>query len=318
MSKLTTRPRANGQGVRILGVLATFLVLAGCKGEGGGGPKPASSGGAGKVRLTIQNVGSDTMVNLAQAWAEEYAKVEPTVSVEVSGGGSGIGIAALINGTADIANCSRRFEPEEVASAAKASGAEPKEFLVGYDALSIFVHKANPIEEISIEDLGEIYRERGKIERWSQLGAPPIPGAKGDEIIRVSRQNNSGTYHYFREVVIGHTGDFKAGSLDMNGSKEVVELIARTPGAIGYSGMGYATPKVKTLKVSRRKGEPAIAPSVQTTLDKSYPITRPMFMYTPGDPPPHVKKYLEWVMSDAGQRVVEATGYVPLRTAVPK
>jgi phosphate transport system substrate-binding protein len=180
------------------------------------------------------------------------------------------------------------------------------------------VHKANPIEEISIEELGEIYREGGKIERWSQLGVASIPGAKGDEIIRASRQNNSGTYHYFREVVIGKTGDFKAGSLDMNGSKEVVELIARTPGAIGYSGMGYATPAVKTLKLSRRKGEPAVAPSVTTTLDKSYPIARPMFMYTPGVPPAHVKKYIEWVLSEAGQRVVEETGYVPLRAAAPK
>jgi phosphate transport system substrate-binding protein len=180
------------------------------------------------------------------------------------------------------------------------------------------VHKDNPIDEISIEELGELFREGGKIDRWSQLGVTSIPGAKGDEIIRVSRQNNSGTYHYFRDVVIGKEGDFKAGSLDMNGSKEAVELIARTPGAIGYSGMGYATPEVKTLKVSRRKGEPAVAPSVGTTLDQSYPIARPMFMYTPGDPPPHVVKYIEWATSEAGERVLQEAGYVPLKAAAPK
>jgi len=311
---MKVKARQNGrQGRRIAAVLLAFLLVASCKGEGDGSRKPASP-----ERLTIQNIGSDTMVNLAQSWAEEYAKVEPTVSVEVSGGGSGIGIAALVNGTADIANCSRRFEPEELERAVQALGAKPKEFLVGYDALSIFVNKANPLEEISIEELGGIYREDGKIEKWPQLGVASIPGAKGNEIIRVSRQNNSGTYHYFREVVLGETGDFKSGSLDMNGSKEVVELIARTPGAIGYSGMGYATPEVKTLRVSPRKGEPAIAPSVQTTLDSTYPITRPMFMYTPGDPPPHVRKYIEWVMSEAGQHVVEETGYVPLKVAAER
>ncbi len=291
-------------------VISACLIVTGCKGNDG-----APSGQARNKIVTIQNIGSDTMVNLAQFWAEEYAKVEPTVSVEVSGGGSGIGIAALINGTADMANCSRKLEPDEFERVVKSRGAEPKEYLVGYDALSIFVHKSNPLNEISLEELGEMYREGGKITNWSQLGVTSIPGAKGDEIIRASRQNNSGTYHYFREVVIGHTGDFRPGSLDMNGSKEVVELIARTPGAIGYSGMGYATPEVKILKVSRRKGDAAIAPSVTTTLDKSYPIARPMFMYTPGDPPPPVKKYIDWVMSNPGQIIVEKTGYIPLRRA---
>ncbi len=250
------------------------------------------------------------MVNLAQAWAEEYAKVEPSVSIEVSGGGSGIGIAALINKTADIANSSRRLEPEEVEKAKK-GGEDPKEFMVGYDALSVFVHKTNPLTEISMEELGEIYREGGKLARWSELGVT-IPGVTDDKIVRVSRQNNSGTYHYFREAVVGKKSDFRSGSLDMNGSKDVVELISRTPGAIGYSGMGYATPEVKVLKVSRKKGDPAVAPSITSTLDKTYPIARPMFMYTPNEPGPHVRKYLDWVHSDAGQRIVERTGYVPL------
>jgi phosphate transport system substrate-binding protein len=258
----------------------------------------------------IQNIGSDTMVNLAQAWAEAYAKVEPGVSVEVSGGGSGIGIAALINGTCDIANSSRQLEPEEVEKCKTKHGHEPKEFMVGYDALSIYVHPSNPINEISIEELSEIYREGGKFDKWSDLGIK-IPGGK-DQIVRVSRQNNSGTYHYFRETVVGKKADFKLGSRDMNGSKDVVELVSRTPGAIGFSGMGYATKAVKTLKVAKKKGGPYVAPSISTTLDKTYPIARPMFMYTPGQPPAHAQKYIDWILAPAGQKIVEETGYVPL------
>ena len=289
--------------------LAAGVAQTGCgKRDGANGP----GSGGGKV-TSVQNIGSDTMVNLAQAWSEEYHKVDPGVSIEVSGGGSGLGIAGLINGTAEIANSSRKLEAEEVEKCkAKHGGTDPKEYMVGYDALSIFVHKNNPLNEISIEDLAEIYKEGGKITKWSDLGVQSIPGAQGDEIVRISRQNNSGTYHYFREVVIGKKGDFKAGSVDLNGSKDVVETIAKTPNAIGYSGMGYATPEVKTVKVAKKKGEPSVMPSIETTLNKTYPIARPMFMYTPGTPPPHIQKYLDWVMSDAGQKIVKDTGYVPL------
>jgi phosphate transport system substrate-binding protein len=289
-------------------VLSLCLALAGCK------KSPADGGGSAAQgqKTQVRNIGSDTMVNLAQAWAEAYAKVDPTVSVEVSGGGSGVGVAALINGTADIANCSRKFEPEEVAKA-KAGNKDPKEHVVGYDGLAIYVHKDNPLEVITLEELGEIYREGGKIDQWAQVGVPHIPGSKSNEIIRVSRQNNSGTYQYFREHVVGKKADYKSGSLDMNGSKDVVELVARTPGAIGYSGLGYATPAVKILKVGKKKGEPGVMPSIPTVHDNSYPISRPMFMYTPGDPSPQVKKYLDWILSDAGQKIVQETGYVPLK-----
>ena len=296
---------------------AAALGLLGCnKGDSGGGA-PASSGAGGPAaantkKQSIQNIGSDTMVNLAQAWAEEYGKVVPGVSVEVSGGGSGVGIAALINGTADIANSSRHIEPEEAEKAKKATSKDPKEFLVGYDGLAIYVHKDNPLNEISMEDLGDIYREGGKVETWTQVGVAKIPGAQNDKIIRVSRQNNSGTYHYFREVVVGKKADFKQGSLDMNGSKDVVELVGKTPGAIGYSGLGYATPAVKIVKVSKKKGEPSVLPAIPTVLDKTYPIARPLFMYTPGEPSENAKKYLDWIMSDGGQKVVEKSGYVPL------
>ena len=288
---------------------------AGCGKKGGdSAASGAASGEAQEAKKqSIQNIGSDTMVNLAQAWAEAYAKVAPNVSVEVSGGGSGVGIAALINGTADLANSSRHIEPEEAEKAKKQNGKEPTEFMVGYDGLAVYVHKDNPLTEISMEELSDIYREGGKLEKWSAVGVKSIPGAKSDDIIRVSRQNNSGTYHYFRETVVGKKNDFKQGSLDMNGSKDVVEQVGKTPGAIGYSGLGYATPAVKIVKVSPKKGEPAIIPSITTVLDKSYPISRPMFMYTPGEPSPTAKKYLDWIMSEAGQKIVEQTGYVPLQ-----
>ncbi len=262
-------------------------------------------------KTVIQNTGSDTMVNLAQAWAEEYARVDPTVSVEVSGGGSGTGIAALINGTVDIANCSRRFEASEIEQARqKHGGREPREFMVGFDALSVYVHKANPLDQITLAQLADIYGEGGTVTRWSQLGVTMPAGA--DEIIRVSRQSNSGTYAYFREAILGKGRDFKLGSRDMQGSKDVVELVSRTPGAIAYSGMGYDTPDVKMLRVAKKAGDTAYAANVENTLSHTYPIARPLFMYTLGEPAGAVKKYMEWVHSDAGQKIVTASGYVPL------
>jgi phosphate transport system substrate-binding protein len=304
----------DGNYMKLMPLLRTLSVcaLAGMIGGGLAGCKRKTEAAGTPSGTSIQNIGSDTMVNLAQAWAEAYAGVEPGISVEVSGGGSGVGVAALINGTAEIANSSRKLEPEEIEKAKLKNGQEPKEHLVGFDGLAIFVHKDNPISEIAMEDLAEIYKESGKLDRWSALGVTSIPGAKSDEIIRVSRQNNSGTYAYFRETVVGKKNDFKAGSMDMNGSKEVVELVGKTPGAIGYSGLGYATAAVKVLKVSKKRGEPAVMPSVATVLDKTYPIARPMFMYTPGEPTGAVKKYLDWIHSDVGQKLVETTGYVPL------
>jgi phosphate transport system substrate-binding protein len=294
--------------------LAAGLLLVGCgpKKEGQDTTGGSQTAGGGK-KTTVANIGSDTMVNLAIAWAEAYSKVDPSVSVEVNGGGSGQGVAALINGSCEIANCSRQFEEKEIADfKAKHPGKEPKELMVGYDALSVFVHKDNPMQEISIEELQQLYMKDGKISKWSELGVNNIPGAKGNEIILVSRQNNSGTYHYFREAIVGKKNEMRLGTVDMNGSKDVVDLIAKTPNAIGYSGMGYATPQVKHLRVSQKKGEKAVEPTIATTLDKTYPIARPMFMYTGGDPAPHIKKYLDWIIADGGQKIVAETGYVPL------
>jgi phosphate transport system substrate-binding protein len=304
--------RISPRGALAVLILALSVAGASCKKKSDAtSGEPGASAKDGQ-KESIQNIGSDTMVNVAQAWAEEYATIAPNVSIEVSGGGSGVGIAALINGTADIANTSRRLEAEEAEKAKKTTGKEPTEFLVGFDGLAIYVHKSNPLEEITMEDLAEIYREGGKFDKWSDIGVKNIPGVKSDEIVRVSRQNNSGTYHYFRETLVGKKSDLKSGSLDMNGSKDVVALVAKTPGSIGYSGLGYATGDVKIIKVAKKKGEPAVVPSIASVHDKTYPISRPMFMYTPGEPSPVAKKFIEWVMSDAGQAIVEKTGYVPL------
>jgi phosphate transport system substrate-binding protein len=164
--------------------MATALLFTGCKKQGGGG-------------AVIQNKGSDTLVNVAQSWAEEYKKINPAVDVEVSGGGSGVGIAALIKGTIDIANSSRDMKADEIEQAKKNTGKEPKKFIVGYDALAIYVHKDNPINEITTEQLDQVFAEGGTVTKWSQFGVTMPDGS--DEIIRVSRQSSSGTYEFFRE-----------------------------------------------------------------------------------------------------------------------
>lgn len=297
-------PVRRGLHLSAVSALAAALVLTGCG-------KSGTSEGSGK-KTTVANIGSDTMVNLAAAWAEAYGAIDKSVLIEVNGGGSGVGIKGLINGTCDLANSSRHIEDKEKTELKEKRQLDSKEFTVAFDALSIYVHKDNPLNEITVEQLADLYRSDGKITKWSDLGVTAIPGAKGDEIIRVSRQNNSGTYEYFKEAVVGKKNEFKLGSLDMNGSKDVVELVGKTPNAIGYSGMGYANPSVKMLKVAKKKGDPYVAPSVATTQDKSYPIARPMFFYTAGDPAPHVKKYIDWTLSEAGQKIVAETGYVPV------
>jgi len=287
----------------LLGAVAALAMLACAK-------KSDNASQQGETAI-IQNQGSDTMLNLAQAWAEAYHAVAPGVSVEVSGGGSGTGIAALINGTVDIANCSRKMHEEEIKRAQENTGQVPVEFLVGYDALAVYVNKDNPLDEISLEQLGGIFGEGGTTTTWSQLGVS-VPGCAKEEIIRVSRQSNSGTYEYFRESILGKTGDFKLGSRDMNGSKDVVDLVEHTPCAIGYSGLGYNTPNVKMLRIARHTGDTAYPPSVETALNHTYPIARPLLMYSSGKPTEVIQNYLNWVRSDAGQKILEEVGYVPL------
>jgi len=262
--------------------------------------------------ITVIRVeGSDTMVNVAQAWAEQYHRKRPDVSVQVLGGGSGVGIASLIDNNCDLANTSRKMKPDEIEAARSHRGGEPREIIVGKDALAIYVHKRNPLTSVSKEELADLYGEDGTITTWSQLGVPE--GTLGTDVItRINRQSGSGTYSYFREAVLGKGKDLKLASVDANGSKDAVSLVSHTPSAIGYSGMGYATDEVKTLKVSNRRGERGAAPTVENADNGSYPITRPLQIYVIGEPTGPVKDYLDWILSPEGQKVVFDLGYVPV------
>jgi phosphate transport system substrate-binding protein len=271
-----------------------------------------TGGGNGGSRVLIQDKGSDTLVNVAQAWAETYRRVNPNVAVAVSGGGSGTGFAALINGTVDIANASRKITDEERKEVVEKHGVEPVEHVVANDAVVFFVNKHNPIDGLEIQQLACIYAEDGSCAHWSSLTKEQVPDCVGQEIIRIGRQSNSGTYAFVREKVLGKGRDFRLGSRDMSGSKDVVDIVSKTPCAIGYSGLGYATDEVKPLCVSAGPGDPCIKPTVQTAASGVYPLSRPLFMYTLGEATGPVGDYISWIESKAGQKIVADNGYVPL------
>lgn len=267
---------------------------------------PKTEGGA----VTLQNRGSDTMVNIAQAWAEEYRKVRPNVAIAVSGGGSGTGIAALVNGTVDIANSSRELHGEEKETIRTKAQKEAIEHIVAYDAIAVYVHKDNPMPRITKAQLAGIFGEGGTTDTWSALGVT-VPGCSDGSIVRISRQNNSGTYEFFREWTLGK-GDFKLGSRDMSGSKEVVDAVTNTPCAIGYSGMGYKTDAVRWVPVALDDAGTPVEPSIAAVHDKTYPLSRPLYLDTAGEATGEAGRYIQWVQSDAGQAVVERAGFVPL------
>ncbi len=270
----------------------------------------ACSGGD-SSRVLIQNKGSDTLVNLAQAWAENYRAVKPAVAIAVSGGGSGTGIAALINGTVDIANASREMHAEEKEQVRAHSGKDATEHRVARDAIVVYVSKANPLEKIKLADLACIYAEDGTCQSWTSLGIE-VPGCADQKIIRVSRQSNSGTYEFFRDAVLGKGKDFKLGSRDMQGSKDVVDLVGKTPCAIGYSGMGYITSDVKVLCLAKDASSPCIAPTPASAKSGEYALSRWLYMLTLGEPEGDIKGYLDWIVSPAGQKIVADTGFVPV------
>ena len=277
------------------------LALAGC-GDGGG-----------HAATSISIKGSDTIVQVATAWAEEYSASHPQIAITASGGGSGTGIAGLIDGTVGIATSSREIRPEEVAEVRRKRGLDVREHVIGYDALAVFVHPGNPLDSISMEELQQIWAEDGTITRWSDL-TPALSG----RLVLIGRQNSSGTYDYFREVVCGKTAakvarEFRGGVSELNGSSEVVEKIAKAPLALGYTGMGYKNPHVKWLAVSRRKGEPGVLPSIASAHSGAYPIARRLYLYTAGEPPAALRAFLDWTLSAAGQEIVGREGFVPLK-----
>ena len=271
------------------------------------------SGTAFAASNVIQIKGSDTMVNLGQAWAEEFMKKNPNVSIAVTGGGSGTGIAALINGTTHIAQSSRDMKPEEKAAVLKATGKEVKEFLVGIDALAVVVHPANPVSELSIDQLSDIFT--GKITRWSQVGGMDEP------ILVLSRERNSGTHVYFLEHVLRKGNakgpeEFASSVLMMPSSQAITQEVARSRSAIGYIGLGYVTKDLKPLAVKKSAAEPGVLPGVETAQKKIYPISRSLYIYTAGEPEKEVKPFIDFVQSPEGQEIVRAMDFVPLEKKV--
>jgi phosphate transport system substrate-binding protein len=297
---------------KIVKEIIKYLVIVGMAvGISGCGKKSSED------KDVITNSGSDTMVNLAQMWAEEYQKVKPGVSVEVGGGGSGVGIRDLMQGIVQIANASRDIKDSEKAQAKQNTGKEPLEWIVGYDAVAVYVNKNNPVESLTLAQLAQIYAEGGITDKWSQLDIDITSKGSSDEIVRISRQNSSGTYFYFREHVLNNK-DYRSGSRDMSGSKDVVELVGKTMGAIGYSSMGYATEAVKFVKIAKTDGQTAYEPSLENVASGNYPLARSLLMYTLGQPEGEVKEYIDWILSPAGQEIVEKSGYIPVQSVQKK
>jgi phosphate transport system substrate-binding protein len=293
-------------------VLVVALVFTGACSGGAGLPGAASAGPRSSIRIT----GSDTMINLVQAFAETYHAVRPDVSIQVAGGGSGVGIAGLIDGILEIAAAGRQITAQETQSVRARRGTEPREFVVALDALAVYVHRDNPLGRISLDDLAEVYGDGGSVERWSQLGIRN-ERCRRDAIVRIGRQNSSGTYTYFREAVLGPNREYKLGSIDQNGSKDVVTLVSRTPCAIGYSGMAFALPGVRALAIAATPASGAVAPTVEAARDGSYPLARPLYFYTPGEPGPSAREFIEWVRGPAGQEIVARLGFVAVNGVQP-
>lgn len=257
----------------------------------------------------IQIKGSDTMVNLGQGWAEEYMHQHPQVSIAVTGGGSGTGIAALINGTTNIAQSSRDMKPEEKEEVRKATGKGVKEFKVGMDALAVIVHPENPISELSIDQLSDIFT--GKVTNWKDVGGPD------KAILVLSREKNSGTHVYFLEHVVRKGNakgpeEFGTNVLMMPSSQAIAQEVSRSQAAIGYLGLGYVGKGHKPLLIKKGPNGSAVGPSVETAQNGTYPISRPLYIYTAGEPEGEVKAFIDFAMSPEGQEIVRVMDFVPL------
>lgn len=268
-----------------------------------------SCGGGG---IEIENKGSDTLLEVAASLAQTYGDMHPEIAISVSGGGSGGGIASLIGGDLDIANASRPLKDKEVEDAKK-RGITPVEHIVGYDGIAIFVHKDNPIKSLTVAQLQAMFGDGGKVENWTDVGVDMGTGDADNNIVLVSRQNSSGTYECFLNEVLGKGSRFKSRCRNLNSSKDVVDLCAKSKSAIGYSGLAYATPDVRIVPVVAEEGKPAVTPTIATVLDKSYAIARPLYMYTTEGCSKEITTYVEWIKGDEGQKVMFEKGYVPLR-----
>lgn len=256
----------------------------------------------------IENKGSDTIVNLALAWAERYQTVRPEVRISVTGGGSGTGIAALINGTVDIANASRQIKPEELEAASR-GGQEPQEFVIARDAIAVVINPSNPVDQLTLQQISDIYS--GKFNNWIEVGGEDRP------IVRLSRETNSGTHVYFLEEVL-RLGDenndtlFSRDTLLLPSSEGIGSEVRDNPNAIGYDGLGYVTEDMKMVAVARDENSPYYLPSIETVNSGAYPIARDLYMYTASTPDGVIEEYLNWILSPEAQEIVADLGFVPV------
>ena len=258
---------------------------------------------------SIQIKGSDTMVNLGQAWAEEYMQQHTEALIAVTGGGSGTGIASMISGTCDIAESSRSMKGEEIAQA-KTKGITPLEFIVGLDGLAVVVNPSNPVENLTIDQLADIFT--GKIKNWKGIGGKDAP------IVLLSREVNSGTHVYFKEHVLRKgdpksTVEFDSGALLMSSSQAIADEIAGNTNAIGYYGMGYVSKTQKAIAVAKDTNSPYYFPTLENVVSNKYYISRPLFFYTNGQPKGLVKDFIDFVFSPQGQQIVKDTDFVPIK-----
>jgi len=288
-----------------LGVALASLALFAC---GGGHRDPApgapGAGGSGSTQArggTLTVKGSDTMVILGQRWAERYMQLHPGTTVQVSGGGSGTGIAALLNGTTDVANASRPLKASERTQLAARGHGAAVETRVALDALAVYVHESNTLARIDLEQLRRVFK--GEVTNWSQLGGPDRP------IILYSRENNSGTYAYFKEHVLDNA-DFATNAQTLPGTAAVINAVSHDPNGIGYGGIAYGS-GVKHLRLGA-SGADAIEPTMENAVSGRYPLARFLFMVTAGPPAGLAHDYIEWIRSPAGQELVESVGYYPL------
>lgn len=252
---------------------------------------------------TISAKGSDTMVILAQKWAETYMGKNPGVKIQVTGGGTGTGFAALQNQSTDLCNASRKIKSKEIETCISAFNKRPTEYKVAVDGLSIYVSADNPVNEISVGQLEQVFT--GKIKNWKEVGGPDAP------ITVYSRENSSGTYEFFKEHVLKGK-DFAASAQTMPGTAAVLQAVAKDKNGIGYGGAAYGA-GAKHLKVKADDASPAVEPSEENVVGQKYPIWRYLFIYVnPALDKGDVAAYLKWIRSDEGQAVVKDIGYFPI------
>jgi phosphate transport system substrate-binding protein len=251
-------------------------------------------------KITVK--GSDTMVILAQKWAEVYMKKNPTATIQVTGGGSGVGIAALINGSTDIANASRPMKASEIDKLKQRYNTLGVEIPCAKDGITVFLNKANPVAELTVKQIGLIFA--GKITNWKEVGGP-------DASIKLyGRESSSGTFGFFKDNVV--KTDYAPSCQTLPGTAAIVNAVKKDKYAVGYGGAAYAE-GVKDCKVKKDDKSPAYAPTAETIKNKTYPISRYLYMYLKSRPTGAMKAYIDWILSPEGQKVIAEVGYFPVK-----